>query len=127
MRARHCLLALAAAVALIPWAEASETYDNPTMGDTPCVILQSYQTSNGGESFGAAATLENVCGRSVEVTFCLPFVTSEESDEPHCSNGLLRPWGTSHIKVSDLPAKLASPDYNWRWHGWEDHALDPDG
>ena len=29
----------------------------------------------------------------------------------------LRPWGTSRIVVSDLPAKLANPDYSWRWLG----------
>jgi hypothetical protein len=118
------LSGLAAVLALAPIAEASESYDNPAMGGTPCVILQSYQTANGDDSFGAAATLENICGRSVEVSFCLPFATSEEAAEPHCTNGLLRPWATSRIEVSDLPSKLASPNYTWRWHG---HLMDSDG
>ena len=115
MQAWRCFLGFMAAVALAPLAEANETYDNPATGGTPCVILQSYQASNGEGSFGAAATLENVCGRSVEISFCLPFVASEDAAEPHCRNGLLRPWATSRIEVSDLPTKLASPNYNWRY------------
>ena len=124
MQAWRYLFGMAAMVAVAPGAKASESYDNPAMSGTPCVILQSYQTSNGINSFGAAATLENVCGRSVEVAFCLPFVNSDEAAEPHCTNGLLRPWATSRIEVSDLPTKLASPDYSWRWHG---HLTDSDG
>jgi len=113
-----------APLALAPPAEASETYDNPTMGTTPCVILQSYQSSsNTADSFGAKATVENVCGRSIEVSFCFPFIAANEDIEPHCTNGLLRPWATTRIEVSDLPAKLANPNYHWRWHG---HLMDFD-
>ncbi len=123
MQACRYLLGVVLMISLAPSAKASEAYDNPGMGDTPCVILQTYQASNGDSSFGAAATLENVCGRSVEVSFCFPFVTTDDGIEPHCRNDVLRPWGTSRIVVSDLPAKLANPDYSWRWLG---HLTDSD-
>ena len=112
------------AIGLTPVAGASETYDNPSMGSTPCVILNSYQASaNGAETFGAEATVENVCGRSVEVSFCFPFVSPGEDTEPHCTSGLIRPWAKSEVVVSDLPSRLAGPDYQWRWHG---HLMDSD-
>lgn len=110
------LIGVATVIGLAPLAKANESYDNPAMGSTPCVILQSYQSSsNAADTFGAKATVENVCGRSVEVTFCFPLIAGSEEAEPHCTNGLLRPWATSRIEVSDLPTRLANPDYQWRY------------
>lgn len=103
-------------IAFASIAKAAETYDNPTMGDTPCVVLKSYQANaNGADNYGAEAEVENVCGRSVEVAFCFPLVAPGEDTEPHCTNGVIRPWATSRVEVSDLPARLAGPDYSWRW------------
>ena len=121
---RYLLGMSAAAIGFASMAGAAETYDNPAMGDTPCVVLKSYQAhSNGKGGYGAEAEVENVCGRSVDVAFCFPFVAPGEETEPHCTNGLIRPWATSRVEVSDLPARLAGPDYSWRWHG---HAGDSD-
>ncbi len=116
MRTWRHVLGVAAVFGLAQLAEANETYDNPAMGVTPCVVLQSYQaSSNSAETFGARATVENVCGRSVEVSFCFPFVAPGEEIEPHCTSGLIRPWATSRVEVSDLPARIANPDYQWRY------------
>jgi hypothetical protein len=118
MRAWHHLLSAAAAVGLASMVNASDGYDNPGTGDTPCVVLESYQSlASGTGSFGAEATVENICGRSVEIAFCFPFVAPGEDTEPHCTSRLIRPWATSRIAVTDLPARLAGPDYRWRWHG----------
>ena len=115
---RYLFGVASATLALASVATASESYDNPTLGGTPCVVLKSYQAlSNGADSFGAEAMVENVCGRSLDVSFCFPLVGMDEASEPHCANGLLRPWATSKVAVSDLPARLAGPDYSWRWHG----------
>ena len=112
------LLLLAGGVA------AEDGYDNPGLGDTPCLILKSYHASSTGDAaFGAVAEVENVCGRSVEVAFCFPLVTPDEGAAPHCQNGVVRPWGSAEITVSDLPARLAGPDFSWRWHG---HPMDSD-
>ena len=111
------LLGVASALTVfMPLAAAGETYDNPAMGDTPCIVLKSYQANaNGIESYGADATVENVCGRSVEIAFCFPLVAPGEETEPHCTSSVIRPWATSNVSVSDLPARLAGPDYQWRW------------
>ena len=121
----RCILgASAVLIGLGSTAKAAGSYDNPTMGDTPCVVLKSYQAiADGTDSYGAEATVANVCGRSVEVAFCFPFVAPGEDTEPHCTSGLLRPWATSRVEVSDLPAQLATPDYQWRWLG---HPTDSD-
>lgn len=115
---RYLLGVSSVMLGLAPMAGAAESYDNPAMGETPCVVLKSYQAlANGTESYGAEATVENVCGRSVEIAFCFPFVAPGEDTEPHCTNGVIRPWATSRVEVNDLPARLAGPDYNWRWLG----------
>lgn len=116
MQGWRYLLGLSAAIGLASMAQASESFDNPAMGTTPCVVLKSYQAlSNDAETFGAEAMVENVCGRSVEIAFCFPFVAPGEDTEPHCTNQVIRPWATSRVEVSDLPSRLAGPDYQWRW------------
>lgn len=120
MQGWPCLLGVSAVLfGVVTTANAAETFDNPAMGTTPCVILKSYQaSSDGADAYGAQAIVENVCGRSVEIAFCFPFVSpADDAAEPHCTNGLIRPWATSEVEVSGLPARLAGPNYQWRWHG----------
>lgn len=97
-------------------AEASETYDNPNLGVAPCLVLNSYHADAGrSDGFDAVANFENICGRSVEVALCFPYIEPVDDVDRHCLNDVVRPWAQSTIKVSDLPAKLTGPDYQWRY------------
>ncbi|NJO37253.1 MAG: hypothetical protein HC871_06085 [Rhizobiales bacterium] len=126
MRARDCLvgLSLISGLGVIGAALAEETYDNPTLGSAPCLVLKSYQAINhGAAGYGAKAEVENICGRSVEVDFCFPLIDAGEDTEPYCRNGVIRPWATAEVRVDDLDNRLAGPDFRWRWRG---HPMDSD-
>ncbi len=125
MRARDCLLALCltSGLAVVGAANAQDSYDNPTLGETPCLVLKSYQATNDAQGYGATAEVENICGRSVEVNFCFPLVAAGEDTEPYCQDGVIRPWATAEVRVDDLDNRLAGPDFRWRWRG---HRMDSD-
>ena len=116
MQVWQCFLGVSVMViGLAPSAEANETYDNPLRGEAPCLVLNGYQASGNGDRFGAVANVENICGRSVEVSFCFPFVEPVDDVDRACQNGVVRPWATSTVAISDQPAKLTGPDYQWRY------------
>lgn len=97
-------------------AAASETYDNPGLGNAPCLVLNSYKTGAGrNDRFDAVASIENICGRSVEVALCFPYVEPVDDVDRQCFNGVVRPWAQSTVEISDLPVKLTGPDYQWRF------------
>lgn len=120
MRARDCLVGLSLITTLVTVgaAHAQDAFDNPTLGDTPCLVLKSYQATSNNAGYGAAAEVENICGRAVEVSFCFPLVAAGEDTEPYCRNGVIRPWATAEVKVDDLDNRLAGPDFQWRWRAY---------
>ena len=126
MRARDCLLCLSLVLPLaaVGTAHGQDSYDNPMLGETPCLVLKSYRALNNGASgYGATAEVENICGRSVEVNFCFPLVAAGEDSEPYCQTDVIRPWATAEVEVADLDNRLAGPDFHWRWRG---HRMDSD-
>jgi hypothetical protein len=108
------LFLIATSAATSP-VQAQDGYDNPSLGSAPCLVLKSYRSTVSGETFGADATVENICGRSIEVAFCFPYLAPAEEAESHCVNGMIRPRAAAAIEVEDLPAQLSGPDYKWRY------------
>jgi hypothetical protein len=98
---------------------AAQNYDDPALGATPCVILNSYASHaakpGDAEIFHAEAGIENVCGRSVEVSFCFPLVEAVGDVESQCVERTLRPWSKAKVQVDDLPGRIIGVDYRWRY------------
>jgi hypothetical protein len=114
-----------AALAIHHAGPAQAQYDNPTMGETPCVVLSHYVTD---QRIGQApidslnppvqtaeAAVANVCGRSVEVELCINYVDPAEGDGAQCFTGFLRPWSRTDIQTVAAPVRFTGPTWNWRW------------
>jgi len=118
------LTALAAG-ALATDAAAQAAYDDPTMGDTPCVVLAHYATDPrlGREPVDpmnlperrAAAAVANICGRSVEVELCINYVEPMDGDGAACTTATLRPWSRSELHEVSVAAHFTGPIWHWRW------------
>lgn len=112
-----------AGVWLVGSGQAQAQYDNPTMGETPCVVLSRYigdeptgrRTIAGDRVHRAEIGVANVCGRSVEVRLCVALVEPPEGEEASCFEGLLRPWSRTEIHTIEAAAPLAGPTIEWRW------------
>jgi hypothetical protein len=115
----RCLLGLGLGLAVTAGSAIAEDYDDPALGATPCVVLNSYAShaaaSGGAETFRAEAGIENVCGRSVEVSFCFPLVEAVGDVERQCVTSTLRPWSKARVHVEELPGRIIGVDYHWRY------------
>jgi hypothetical protein len=98
-------------------------YDNPTMGDTPCVVLTRYiadeqtgrVTVRGAQVHRAEVGIANICGRSVEVSLCISYAEPVDGEEESCFSGFLRPWSSTEVHTIEAPVQLAGPVIEWRW------------
>ena len=122
MPARTVLIAclLAASALARPGASATAaTFDNPKVGDAPCVNLNRFEVTRAGSEdaprYRADAVLENACGRSVEVSFCLMYAEAVEGADRHCVEELLRPWAASTVVHEGAPVRITGPEYRWRY------------
>lgn len=114
---------LAAAVLLAgtftgPSASAAEGYDNPSRGVAPCVVLNRYEVGRQGKDepvFSAAAEIENICGRTLEVSICFLLAESVDGSDRQCLDELLRPGSDAAVRLSDAPVRITGPDYRWRY------------
>lgn len=99
---------------------AAQVFDNPTMGEAPCVFLNRYEVDRSGAGddgplYRGSATIENVCGRALEVQFCFNYAPNEEGVEQNCFRGPLRPWSRSNVVNPATPARITGPSYEWRY------------
>ncbi len=105
-------------------------YDNPTMGETPCVVLTRYiadeptgrRTIGGDVVHRAEVGVANICGRSVEVSVCIGYAEELDGEEESCLVGVLRPWSRSELHTVEAPVQLAGPLVEWRWLPRDDEA-----
>jgi hypothetical protein len=106
-------------------SSAQAQYDNPSMGDTPCVVLSRYigdestdlRTVGGARVHRAEVGVSNICGRSVEVLLCVDYAEPVDGEEASCFAGLLRPWAQTEIHTIEAATPLAGPTVQWRWVG----------
>lgn len=112
------------AVATVAGGTASAAdYDNPAMGDMPCVVIAHYAAdrpaagamAGGSVSRSAEMAVENVCARSVEVNLCIGFGEPTEGETAGCVVETLRPWATSDIHRVTADVPLTGPSFEWRW------------
>lgn len=101
-------------------ANGAEGYDNPSVGSTPCIVLNDYRVSSATHAedqsmYQADATVENICARSVDVAFCFVYVKPIDEVDRSCFGGLVRPGSRTQIQGASLPARAARPDYKWRY------------
>lgn len=99
---------------------AAQDYDNPTMAGAPCVLLNSYEvepTGGGddGSPYRASATIENICGRTLEVQFCFAYAPNDDGVERNCFQGPVRPWATSQVVNPETPFRITGSSYEWRY------------
>ena len=112
-----------AATALVGGSPAHAAYDNPSTGDTPCVVLSRYvgdeaterRTVGGNVVHRAEVGIANICGRSVEVLLCVAYAEPVDGEAQSCFAGLLRPWSSTEIHAVEAPVQLAGPEIEWRW------------
>ncbi len=99
-------------------AQAAESYDNPTTATSaPCVVLSHYDAQAVARSTGykGRAKIENICGRSMAVLFCFRYAEPVNEVDRRCYQGALRPGESSEVELAEAPARLATPEFQWRY------------
>jgi len=124
-RARAARLGLAAlAVAALAMlgrapASAAQAYDNPSLGPTPCVVLNRFRVERlapGSEDgWRAQARLENLCGRAMEVRLCFLYAEPVEDRDRVCHEWTMRPWSESAVESGPRPARIVDFERAWRY------------
>lgn len=112
------LVTFTAALAATSAALAQDQWDDPAPGESPCVMLNSYDVAPRGRgeerTFGGEAALENLCGRSLEVSFCFLHPGDEEKDRS-CYQGPVRPWASTTVVTQGASSRIVGPEYHWRY------------
>jgi len=99
-------------------AQAGDDYDNPSMGSTPCITVDTYrvrEVAGGALPYKVDAILQNICGRSVELSLCLVYVTPVEGVDRSCYGSLVRPGSRAQILGAGVPVRVSRPEYSWRY------------
>jgi hypothetical protein len=101
-------------------ADAADGFDNPSWGGAPCLVLNDYQvrTSRVADEtvFRANATVENICGRTLEVAFCFLYAEPTEEDvDRSCHSAVMRPWTRAQAQAPSAPTRIVGTDYQWRF------------
>lgn len=103
-------------------AEANQVFDNPTYGEQPCVAVGSYQTNEltdpeSAESaiHVAEVSVENICGRTVEVRSCIDLAVPVDGSDSLCTTTMLRAWSESGIQRVEAPVAMSDFSVEWRW------------
>jgi len=99
---------------------AGQEFDNPKTGNAPCIVLSRYQVEEGRSSEGqpehrASAALRNICGRSVEITFCFAYREPVNGVDRSCFGGLVRPWSDSQVQTPTGPVMITGFEQQWRY------------
>lgn len=95
-----------------------QEFDNPLMGEAPCVVIGEFSTSRRGDRddgyvYGAHTELRNLCGMAVEVELCLTAISEEP--EQLCEESSLRPNGKAVLANSGSEMELVGPAIQWRY------------
>jgi hypothetical protein len=112
-------LCLGAALSL-GGAQAQDAFDDPSgSGSVPCIVLNRYEVESLGRPheharYRAAAVIENICGRAMEVRFCFLRAEPVDGADRSCFQGPLRPWAMASVEENDAPARITAPEYQWR-------------
>lgn len=102
-------------------AVLAQSFDNPGRDAAPCIVLNSYEVEGPGDAAGsegaftASASIENICARTMQVSFCFLYAASADEREQSCFEGPVRPWATARIEHPDAPARITGTDYRWRY------------
>lgn len=100
--------------------EAAEPFDNPSAGATPCLALNRYEvtptrTVEGISLYQASASVENICGRTLEVVFCFVYAEPVNDADRSCFGAMMRPWSNARVEVPGSPTRIVSTEYRWRY------------
>lgn len=112
----------------VVWAASSSSvvadghgYDNPGMGSTPCLVMTSLKAP--GKAVGAGdaaeymvdATLENVCGRTLDTEICVIHAVASGDPKRNCATQMVRPESTIRIRQSDAAGRVTGLEFSWRY------------
>jgi hypothetical protein len=120
LRATLGLLLCAAALSA-GGARAQDAFDDPSApGSEPCIVLNRFEvtplaTANGPGHYRADAVIENVCARAMEVHFCFLRAQAADGNDRSCFQGPLRPWAMASVADDNVPTRVTSPEYQWRY------------
>jgi hypothetical protein len=101
-------------------AGAAESFDNPSAGATPCLALNRYEvqptrTPEGISLYQASASVENICGRTLEVVFCFIYAEPVNGADRSCFGAIMRPWSNAQVEAPVSPTRIVSTEYRWRY------------
>ena len=99
---------------------AAEGFDTPRSASGPCLVLSSYEVSTsdaaaGERLFRANATVENICGRTLEVAFCFLYAEPTDSVDRSCYSAVVRPWSRAQAAAPSAATRIVGTDYQWRF------------
>lgn len=110
-----------AAVAQEAAEPPADGFDNPTLGSVPCVVLNEYDVAPTGQIEGetqyrAYASVENVCGRTLDVEFCFITAAVDEGEAGRtCYGAALRPWMSAEVTKPGGAGRVVGTDYRWKY------------
>ena len=102
-------------------ASAAGDYDNPTLGIAPCVVLNSYAATRTSKRkaedprYAARAAVENICGRTLELSFCFLYAEEVDGNNRHCVDEMIRPGSGTKVSHEGVPVRVTAPEYRWRY------------
>ncbi len=102
-------------------AVSAAEYDNPTVNNAPCVVLNTFATEADDGAYRASVEVENICARSVEVALCFGLVPALGEDgvpgEPSeaCFGSIVRPGEVAGVDDFAAQQRVIGADYQWRW------------
>lgn len=96
-------------------------FDNPTLASVPCVVLNRYDVAPSGHADGAtqyraSASVENICGRTLDVEFCFLTAAAEGGEAGRsCYGAALRPGASAEVNAPGADARVVGTDYRWKY------------
>ncbi len=103
-----------------PAAAPPPAFDNPTLGTVPCIVLNRYDVAPAGRvgdeaQYRASASVENICGRTLDVEFCFLTAAQEGEAGRSCYGAALRPWTSAEVNAPGSAARVVGTDYRWKY------------
>lgn len=90
---------------------AQVTYDNPRIGEAPCIVVTKYEAT----AQQARAAVDNICQRAVEIRFCFQYLGTDGAMGQECFVGPVRGGESALATTTVSAARFTGPSYEWRF------------
>lgn len=99
---------------------AAAEYDNPSFGSVPCIVLNEFKVESTGlvppdAGYRGKATVENICGRTMDVSLCFLYAGADAESERSCFGGVMRPWDSVDVETKEGPVRVTGLDIDWKY------------